>query len=111
MSSETSEPQCIICDSPKIMRPKAERIRKIKNEKIFLCNKPRIEFNLDKISLSEIEKDFIEFKFKNEEKKVQKELLNLMQKAKMCKKNKKFLTRQTPERPFYKYFDNVELVI
>ena len=111
MASESSEPQYIICDSPKIMRPKAERVRKIKNGNDFWCSKPKKEFNLDLISLSEIEKDFIEFKFKNEEKKVQKELLNLMQKAKMCKKNKKFLTRQTPERPFYKYFDNVELVI
>ena len=111
MSSETSEPQCIICDSPRIKRPKAERIRKIKNEKIFLCNKPRIEFNLDKISLSEIEKDFIEFKFKNEEKKVQNELLNLLQKAKTNKVNKNYLTRKTPQRPLYKYYENCELVI
>ena len=111
MASETSEPQYIICDSPRIMRPKAERIRRIKNEKVFLFNKPRIEFNLDKISLSEIEKDFIEFKFKNEEKEVQNELINLMTKAKTNKKNKKYLTRKTPERPLYKYYENCELVI
>ena len=111
MSSETSEPQYIMCDSPRIMRPKAERIRRIKNEKVFLCYKPRIEFNLDEISLSEIEKDFIEFKFKNEEKEVQNELINLIKKAKANKKNKKYLTRKTPERPLYKYYDNCELVI
>ena len=111
MASETSEPQYIICDSPRIMRPKAERVRRIKNEKDFWFRKPSNEFNLDKISLSEIEKDFIEFKFKKEEKKVQKELLDLMKKAKMSKKNKKFLKRQIPERPLYKYFENCELVI
>ena len=52
MASETAEPQYIICDSPKIMRPKAERVRKIKNGKDFWCIKPKKEFNLDLISLS-----------------------------------------------------------
>ena len=41
----------------------------------------KISFNLDLISLEEIENDFNEIKSKNEELEVQKELLNLLRKA------------------------------
>ena len=45
----------------------------VKNEKL--------SFNLDLISLEEIENDFKEFKSKSEEIEVQKELINLMRRA------------------------------
>ena len=101
----------IVCDEPIIYRPKPKRIHKIqnsmsncnnglfhnrhfnqgknqrknchnsKNNKKSIKAFRNLPFNLDLISLEEIEKDFNEIKFKKEEIKVQKELLNLLRKA------------------------------
>ena len=101
----------IICDEPIIHRPKPKRIHKIqnsmsncnnglfnnrhfnqgknqrkncynsRNNKINYKASRKLPFNLDLISLEEIENDFNEFKFKREEIKVQKELLNLLRKS------------------------------
>ena len=108
----SNNPVLIICDVPVIHRPKPKRIHKMQynmshnnngllnnrrlnpgknsrknhheNKINKLNNKTsgKISFNLDLISLEEIENDFNEFKSKNEEIEVQKELLNLLRKAK-----------------------------
>ena len=108
----SNNPVLIICDVPVIHRPKPKRIYKMQynmshnnngllnnrrlnpgkktrknhheNKINKLNNKTfgKISFNLDLISLEEIENDFNEFKSKNEEIEVQKELLNLLRKAK-----------------------------
>ena len=111
MSFETSDPKYIICDSTKIMKPKAERVRKIKNKKDFWCYIPTKNLNLDLISLNEIENDFKEFKSKKEEQKVHKEISNLLIKAKMNKKNKKILICKRPEKPLYNNYQDIELFI
>ena len=101
----------IICDEPVIHKPKPKRIHRMeysmshsnnglfnnrrlnqgkilrkkyhenKNNKINNRISRNLPFNLDLISLEEIENDFNEFKSKNEEIEVQKELLNLLKKA------------------------------
>ena len=101
----------IICDEPVIHKPKPKRIHKIqynmshsnnnlfnnrqlKADKIQRKNyhdneinkinykaSKNLPFNLDLISLEEIENDFNEFKSKSEEIEAQKELLNLLRKA------------------------------
>ena len=72
----------------------------------------KISFNLDLISLEEIENDFNEIKSKNEELEVQKELLNLLRKAnnKYKKENypNNFGKFKRPKNPDYK---NFELII
>ena len=101
----------IICDEPVIHKPKPKRIHKIqynmshgnnnlfnnrrlKADKIQRKNyhdneinkinykaSKNLPFNLDLISLEEMENDFNEFKSKSEEIEVQKELLNLLRNA------------------------------
>ena len=134
----TEEPLLIICEEPKIHKPKPRRINK--NSNIFQNNNKskykrnqnrhsskmnfydekninsknqlneergqNICFNLDKISLEEIENDFKLFKSKSEDIKVQKELLNLIRKVENescrndCYKKSKIIKR--PENPFSK---------
>ena len=68
-----------------------------------------LSFNLDLISLEEIENDFKDFKSKNEEIEVQRELLNLIKKAgcETCRNNcyRNFQRVRRPKNLFYK---NVE---
>ena len=108
----SNNPVLIICAEPVIHRPKPKRIHKMQYNMSYnnngllnnrrlnpgkysrknhhenkinkLNNKSsgKISFNLDLISLEEIENDFNEFKSKNEEIEAQKELLNLLRKAK-----------------------------
>ena len=111
MTSEASGPKYIISDSTNIMKPKAERVRKIKHKKDFWYYIPSKNLNLDLISLNEIEKDFEDFKYKKEAQIVQKEITNLMNKAKMSKKNKNILICKRPEKPMYKNYDDIELFI
>ena len=74
--------------------------------------KEKMSFNLDLISLEEIENDFNEFKSKNEEIEVQKELLNLLRNANNNYKNENYCNNfrnlKRPKNPDYK---NYELVI
>ena len=109
----------IVCDEPVIHKPKPKRIHKMqysisggnnalfnnrplnpkkiprkkyydnKNNKINYKTSSKLPFNLDLISLEEIENDFNEFKTKNEEVEVQKELLNLLKKANNINHKKK----------------------
>ena len=104
------EPLLIICDEPIIHKPKPKRIHKIQNNTTYNNNglfnhrllKPKtsrinnhhenknnkiknkqkkLSFNLDLISLEEIENDFNDFKSKSEEIEVQKELITLLKKT------------------------------
>ena len=64
-----------------------------------------LSFNLDFISLEEIDKDFKEFKSKSEELEVQNELINLMKKADneyYYNDNVQIIKR--PKKPFCKNF-------
>ena len=64
-----------------------------------------LSFNLDFISLEEIDKDFKEFKSKSEELEVQNELINLMKKADneyYYSDNVQIIKR--PKKPFCKNF-------
>ena len=103
----SSKPGYIICDSPKIMCPKPERVRRIKHKKDYIKKIPK-KLNLDLISLKEIEKDFKEMKNKNE----QKELYYLIKKAKNCK-NKMNKTENyiRPEKPLVNYFNNFDFLL
>ena len=111
MTSETSGPKYIISDSTNIIKPKAERVKKIKNKKDFYYYIPTKNLNLDLISLNEIDNDFKDFKSKKEAQIVQKEITNLMKKAKMNKKNKNILICKRPEKPLYKNYEDIELFI
>ena len=74
-------------------------------------NKPseKISFNLDLISLEEIENDFNEIKSKKEEIEVQKELLTLLRNANDRCKNENcpnnFRKFKRPKNPYYKNFE------
>ena len=72
----------------------------------------KISFNLDLISLEEIENDFNEIKSKNEELEVQKELLNLLRNANNNYKKENYPNNfgkfKRPKKPDYK---NFELII
>ena len=92
------------------IKPKNPRINNIenkKNMKYFINNEKNrnISFNLDVISLEEMENDFKEFKSKNEEIEVQRELITLIIKAERescrneCNKNCPKIRR--PQKPFY----------
>ena len=67
-------------------------------------------FNLDFISLEEIEKDFKEFKSKSEELEVQNELISLMFEAdnEYCDGNKKYEKIKRPQKPFWKFINKYE---
>ena len=102
------EPVLIICDEPVIHKPKPKRINKIQNNMPHINNghfnkrqlnqnkmsrrhnheknknnkmSKKMSFNLDLISLEEIDDDFNKFKSKSEEIEVQKELLFLLKNA------------------------------
>ena len=105
-----SDPLLVICNTPKIYHPKPKRINKIMNYKeeqrkykIKKILKKKI-LNLDLISTEEIENDFIEFKNKNEEIEVQKELFSLIKKTKSIK------NQNRPKNPLYNN-TNIELFI
>ena len=129
------KPLLIVSDQPIIHKPKPKRIFKIqnnmsnhynelrnnreikqkiskykhenenKNKKIKKKKSKRLSFNLDLISLEEIENDFNDFKSKNEEIEVQRELLNLLIKnnnnQRYCINKGKY---KRPENPFFKNF-------
>ena len=132
------EPILIICDEPIIHKPKPKRIYKTKNNISYIdsehfsnrlfnpCKMTRkhnnekrnknnnkasdkISFNLDLISLEEIENDFNVIKSKDEEFEVQKELLNLLRntnnnyKKENCHNN--FGKFKRPKNPDYKNFE------
>ena len=84
-----------------------------KNNKNNYNNKKseKISFNLDLISLEEIENDFNEIKSKNEEIEVQKELLNLLRNANNHYKNENcpnnFRKFKRPKNPDYKNFESL----
>ena len=59
-----------------------------------------LSFNLDFISLEEIEKDFKEFKSKDEELEVQNELINLINEADNECFNDNYQLIKRPEKPF-----------
>ena len=132
----SKEPLLIICAEPKIHKPKPKRINKKSN--IYQYNKksnhynrysnPRTSrmnnheqkkmknydknehcFNLDLISLEEIENDFKEFKSKSEEIEVQRELINLMRRAsdESCR-NDSFRNFQRIKRPQKPFCTNIE---
>ena len=63
-----------------------------------------LSFNLDFISLEEIDKDFKEFKSKSEELEVQNELINLMKKADNEYYNENVQIIKRPKKPFCKNF-------
>ena len=91
---------------------KHEKKNKNKNNNNNNESSEKISFNLDLISLEEIENDFNEIKSKNEEFEVQKELLNLLRNANNnCKKENcpnNFGNFKRPKNPDYK---NFELII
>ena len=128
------KPVLIICNEPIIHKPKPKRINKIQSNMSYFNNglfsnrkfnqnkitrrhnigknngKPeKISFNLDLISLEEIENDFNEIKSKNEEIEVQKELLNLLKNANNHYKNENcpnyFGKFKRPKNPDYKNFE------
>ena len=132
----SKEPLLIICAEAKIHKPKPKRINK--KSYIYQYNKkpnhynrysnPRTSrmnnhdqkkknyekneklcFNLDLISLEEIENDFKEFKSKSEEIEVQRELINLMRKAndESCR-NDSFKNLHKIKRPQKPYCTNIE---
>ena len=111
MSSESSKTKYIISETTKIYCPKPERVRRIKNGKDFCFSKPSKNFNLDLISINEINKDFSEFKSRKEEMKVKKELLNLIKKVKKSKNNKNNAKYKRPENPLYSSYHDIELFI
>ena len=84
------------------------------NNKVKNKTSDKLSFNLDLISLEEIENDFKEFKSKSEETEVQRELLNLLRNANNNNYNnndltcRKFGKYKRPENPDCK---NYELVI
>ena len=103
----SSKPGYIICDSPKIMCPKPERVRRIKHKKDYIKKIPK-KLNLDLISLKEIEKDFKEMTNKDE----QKELYYLIKKAKKCKSDKNKTSNYIrPERPLFNNFNNFDFLL
>ena len=133
----SKEPLLIICAEPKIHKPKPKRI--IKKSNIYQYNKksnhynrysnPRtakmnnhdqkkmknyeknekLSFNLDLISLEEIENDFKEFKSKSEEIEVQKELINLMRRASdESYRNDNYKNFQRIKRPQKPFCTNIE---
>ena len=61
-----------------------------------------LSFNLDFISLEEMDKDFKEFKSKSEELEVQKELMNLMKETDNECYNENYQIIKRPEKPFCK---------
>ena len=63
-----------------------------------------LSFNLDFISLEEIDKDFKEFKSKSEELEVQNELINLMKMADNEYYNENVQIIKRPKKPFCKNF-------
>ena len=128
------EPLLIIYDHP-IIKPKPKRIHKIQNNmpkntndlftkkslkskslrinnqqencgnKIKKKNSEKLSFNLDLISLEEIENDFNDFKSKTEEIEEQKEILYLLKKANnnnSCRNIRKY---KRPENPICKNFE------
>ena len=132
------KPVLIICDEPIIHKPKPKRINKIQSNMSYFNNghhsqlnqnknktnrrhnhekkkknnnkaSEKISFNLDLISLEEIENDFNEIKSKNEEIEVQKELLNLLKKANNHYKNENYPNNfrkfKRPKNPDYKNFE------
>ena len=81
-----------------------------KNNKIKNKTSDKLSFNLDLISLEEMENDFNEFKSKSEEIEVQRELLNLLRNAnnnynKNELKNRKFGKYKRPENPACKNYE------
>ena len=82
-----------------------------KNGKDFWFSRPSKNFNLDLISINEINKDFSEFKSRKEEMKVKKELLNLIKKVKKSKNNKNNAKYKRPENPLYSSYHDFELFI
>ena len=135
------EPLLIICDEPIIHKPKPKRIHKIqnntpcnnnglfnnrllkpktsrtnnhhenKNNKIKNKQK-KLSFNLDLISLEEIENDFNDFKSKSEDIEVQKELITLLKKTNNngnC--NRRCINIGKYKRPINPVYKNYELVI
>ena len=133
------KPVLIICDEPIIHKPKPKRINKIQSNMSYFNNghfsnrqfnqnkisrrynhgknnknnnnrkTEKISFNLDLISLEEIENDFNEIKSKKEEIEVQKELLNLLRNANNHYKNENcpnnFRKFKRPKNPYYKNFE------
>ena len=133
----TQEPILIICPVAKIHKPKPKRINKKSN--IFSYNKKnnfnnkqikqrtsrignhehkkniknnhqeKFSFNLDMISLQEIENDFKIFKSKSEEIEEQRELIKLIGKAddeyfgNDCYRNSQRIKR--PQKPFCKIIE------
>ena len=78
------------------------------NMKYFLNDdkSKNLSFNLDFISLEEIEKDFKEFKSKNEEIEVQRELIDLIKKSEheSCRNDCTNCHKiRRPEKPLYIY--------
>ena len=61
-----------------------------------------LSFNLDLISLEEIDNDFKEFKSKSEETEVQNELINLLKETNNESLNENFQTIKRPDKPFCK---------
>ena len=94
------------------MSRKNKHEKKNKNNNNNNESSEKISFNLDLISLEEIENDFNEIKSKNEEIEVQKELLNLLRNANNHYKNENcpnyFGKFKRPKNPDYK---NFELII
>ena len=96
-----------ICKNKKIKQKisKYKNENENKNKKIKKKKSKRLSFNLDLISLEEIENDFNDFKSKNEEIEVQRELLNLLIKnnnnQRYCINKGKY---KRPENPFFKNF-------
>ena len=100
--------------------PKQKNIRKdfnYEHKKNYIKNfvfeeKNKVNsFNLDFISLEEIENDFKEFKSKSEELEVQKELINLMFEPDNEFKSgnyKKYEKIERPQKPFCKIINNYE---
>ena len=102
---------CYFSNRQFIQNKKSRRYNHEKKNKNNINNKKseKISFNLDLISLEEIENDFNEIKSKNEELEVQKELLNLLRntnnnyKNEICPNN--FGKFKRPKNPDYINFE------
>ena len=134
----STEPLLIICAEPKIHKPKPKRINKKsniyqynkksnnynrhlnhrsqrnnyeqkKNKNCLHEDKNEMCFNLDLISLEEIENDFKLFKSKSEEIEVQRELINLMKRASdESYRNESYKNFQRIKRPQNPFCKNIE---
>ena len=134
----STEPLLIICAEPKIHKPKPKRINKKsnifqynkksnnynrhlnhrpqrnnyeqkKNKNYLHEDKNEMCFNLDLISLEEIENDFKLIKSKSEEIEVQRELINLMKRASdESYRNESYKNFQRIKRPQNPFCKNIE---